>query len=41
VRYLKDAGFTILNNANNHSMDFGPVGPEIGAAARGEPWPDA
>ena len=26
VRYLKDAGFTILNNANNHSMDFGPAG---------------
>jgi poly-gamma-glutamate capsule biosynthesis protein CapA/YwtB (metallophosphatase superfamily) len=23
---LKDAGFTIMNNANNHSYDFGPVG---------------
>ena len=22
----KDAGFTILNDANNHSMDFGPAG---------------
>ena len=26
VRYLKGAGFTILNDANNHSMDFGPAG---------------
>jgi hypothetical protein len=26
VRYLKDAGFTVLNDANNHSMDFGPAG---------------
>ena len=26
VRYVKDAGFTILNDANNHSMDFGPAG---------------
>ena len=25
VRYVKDAGFTILNDANNHSMDFGPA----------------
>jgi hypothetical protein len=25
-RYLKAAGFTILNDANNHSMDFGPAG---------------
>jgi poly-gamma-glutamate capsule biosynthesis protein CapA/YwtB (metallophosphatase superfamily) len=24
--YLKDAGFTVLNDANNHSMDFGPPG---------------
>lgn len=24
--YMKDAGFTILNDANNHSFDFGPVG---------------
>ena len=24
--YLKDAGFTVLNNANNHSYDFGPAG---------------
>jgi poly-gamma-glutamate capsule biosynthesis protein CapA/YwtB (metallophosphatase superfamily) len=24
--YLKDAGFTILNDANNHSLDFGPAG---------------
>jgi poly-gamma-glutamate capsule biosynthesis protein CapA/YwtB (metallophosphatase superfamily) len=26
VRYIKGAGFTILNDANNHSMDFGPAG---------------
>ena len=26
VRYFKDAGFTILNDANNHSFDFGPAG---------------
>jgi hypothetical protein len=26
VRYLAGAGFTILNDANNHSMDFGPAG---------------
>ena len=26
MRYVKDAGFTILNDANNHSMDFGPAG---------------
>src|SRR5215475_6967160 len=26
VRYLKRAGFTILNNANNHSFDFGAAG---------------
>ncbi len=26
VRYLKHAGFTILNNANNHSFDFGALG---------------
>ena len=25
VRHLKDAGFTILNDANNHAMDFGPA----------------
>ncbi|HXL96540.1 MAG TPA: CapA family protein [Streptosporangiaceae bacterium] len=25
-RYLKQAGFTILNDANNHSMDFGAAG---------------
>jgi poly-gamma-glutamate capsule biosynthesis protein CapA/YwtB (metallophosphatase superfamily) len=24
--YLKDAGFTILNDANNHSFDYGPAG---------------
>ena len=24
--YLKDAGFTVLNNANNHSYDFGAAG---------------
>src|SRR5262249_19094787 len=24
--YLKNAGFTVLNNANNHSYDFGPAG---------------
>jgi hypothetical protein len=26
VRYIAGAGFTILNDANNHSMDFGPAG---------------
>jgi poly-gamma-glutamate capsule biosynthesis protein CapA/YwtB (metallophosphatase superfamily) len=26
ARYLKDAGFTILNDANNHSFDFGAAG---------------
>jgi poly-gamma-glutamate capsule biosynthesis protein CapA/YwtB (metallophosphatase superfamily) len=26
VRYLKHAGFTVLNDANNHSFDFGPAG---------------
>jgi len=26
VRYLKRAGFTVLNDANNHSFDFGPAG---------------
>ncbi|HEY2518635.1 MAG TPA: CapA family protein [Streptosporangiaceae bacterium] len=26
VRYFAGAGFTILNDANNHSMDFGPAG---------------
>jgi hypothetical protein len=26
VQYYKDAGFTILNDANNHSEDFGPAG---------------
>ncbi|HEX4254072.1 MAG TPA: CapA family protein, partial [Streptosporangiaceae bacterium] len=26
VHYIKDAGFTVLNDANNHSMDFGPAG---------------
>jgi Bacterial capsule synthesis protein PGA_cap len=26
VRYLKHAGFTILNDANNHSFDFGAAG---------------
>ena len=26
ARYLKAAGFTILNDANNHSFDFGPAG---------------
>ena len=26
ARYLKDAGFTVLNNANNHSYDFGAAG---------------
>jgi poly-gamma-glutamate capsule biosynthesis protein CapA/YwtB (metallophosphatase superfamily) len=26
ARYLKDAGFTILNDANNHSSDFGAAG---------------
>jgi poly-gamma-glutamate capsule biosynthesis protein CapA/YwtB (metallophosphatase superfamily) len=26
IRYLKRAGFTILNDANNHSFDFGAAG---------------
>jgi poly-gamma-glutamate capsule biosynthesis protein CapA/YwtB (metallophosphatase superfamily) len=26
ARYLKQAGFTILNDANNHSLDFGATG---------------
>ena len=26
IQYYKDAGFTILNNANNHSYDFGAAG---------------
>jgi poly-gamma-glutamate capsule biosynthesis protein CapA/YwtB (metallophosphatase superfamily) len=26
VRYFKKAGFTVLNDANNHSHDFGPAG---------------
>ena len=26
ARYLKQAGFTILNDANNHSFDFGETG---------------
>jgi poly-gamma-glutamate capsule biosynthesis protein CapA/YwtB (metallophosphatase superfamily) len=26
IRYLKKAGFTVLNDANNHSFDFGAAG---------------
>ena len=26
ARYLKQAGFTVLNDANNHILDFGPAG---------------
>ena len=26
IRYLKSAGFTVLNDANNHSFDYGPAG---------------
>jgi poly-gamma-glutamate capsule biosynthesis protein CapA/YwtB (metallophosphatase superfamily) len=26
IQYLKSAGFTVLNDANNHSFDFGPAG---------------
>ena len=26
ARYFKQAGFTILNDANNHSFDFGAAG---------------
>jgi poly-gamma-glutamate capsule biosynthesis protein CapA/YwtB (metallophosphatase superfamily) len=26
IQYLKDAGFTVLNDANNHSFDFGAAG---------------
>ncbi len=26
AQYFRDAGFTVLNDANNHSYDFGPAG---------------
>jgi poly-gamma-glutamate capsule biosynthesis protein CapA/YwtB (metallophosphatase superfamily) len=26
IQYLKSAGFTVLNDANNHSFDYGPAG---------------
>ncbi len=26
ARYIAEAGFTVLNDANNHAMDFGPAG---------------
>jgi poly-gamma-glutamate capsule biosynthesis protein CapA/YwtB (metallophosphatase superfamily) len=33
ARYLKQAGFTILNDANNHSFDFGAAGQAQTVAA--------
>jgi poly-gamma-glutamate capsule biosynthesis protein CapA/YwtB (metallophosphatase superfamily) len=33
ARYLAGAGFTVMNNANNHSYDFGPAGLEQTIAA--------
>jgi poly-gamma-glutamate capsule biosynthesis protein CapA/YwtB (metallophosphatase superfamily) len=33
ARYLADAGFTVMNNANNHSYDFGSTGLEQTIAA--------
>jgi poly-gamma-glutamate capsule biosynthesis protein CapA/YwtB (metallophosphatase superfamily) len=33
ARYLKDAGFTVLNDANNHSFDFGAAGQAQTVAA--------
>jgi hypothetical protein len=33
ARYLRQAGFTILNDANNHSYDFGAVGQTQTVAA--------
>ena len=33
ARYLKQAGFTVLNDANNHSFDFGAVGQAQTVAA--------
>lgn len=32
IRYLKDAGFTVLNDANNHSFDYGAAGQAQTAA---------
>jgi hypothetical protein len=33
ARYLKQAGFTVLNDANNHSLDFGAAGQAQTVAA--------
>ena len=33
MRYLKQAGFTVLNDANNHSFDFGATGQAQTVAA--------
>jgi hypothetical protein len=33
ARVLKDAGFTVLNLANNHALDFGPLGQAETVAA--------
>jgi poly-gamma-glutamate capsule biosynthesis protein CapA/YwtB (metallophosphatase superfamily) len=33
ARFLKAAGFTVLNLANNHALDFGPVGQADTVAA--------
>ena len=38
--YLKDAGFTVLNNANNHSYDFGAAGrPRPSRPFTRQAWP--
>ena len=33
ARWLKEAGFTVMNLANNHAMDYGPVGQRETVAA--------
>ena len=42
ARYLRQAGFTILNDANNHSFDFGETGQAqtVAGDPRGRPGPD-
>ena len=49
VKWLKDAGFTMVSLANNHNADYGPEGKKqtielldgngIAWSARREPWP--
>ena len=41
ARYLKQAGFTVLNDANNHSFDFGAAwpGPDGAAPCMRQAWP--